>query len=95
MDIDDWRRKIDDVDKEILKLLNLRAAYSIRIGDIKRRDGEPIYSPEREVQIIARVVRENAGPLTAGGVRRIFERLIDESRKVEKDVTKGNKERSE
>ena len=95
MYIDDWRSKIDDVDMEILKLLNLRADYSIRIGDIKRRNGEPIYSPEREARIIERVVRENGGPLTAGGVRRIFERIIDESRKVEKDVTKGNKERSE
>ena len=94
MYIDDWRRKIDDVDKQILKLLNLRAGYSIRIGDIKRRNGEPIYSPEREAQIIERVVCENAGPLTAGGVRRIFERIIDESRKVEKDVTKGINERS-
>lgn len=94
MDIDDWRRKIDDVDMEILKLLNRRADYSIRIGEIKRRNSEPIYAPARETQIIERVVRENAGPLTAGGVRRIFERVIDESRRVEKDVTKENNERS-
>lgn len=94
MDIDDWRRKIDDVDMEILKLLNRRADYSIRIGDIKRRNGEPIYAPARETQIIERVVRENVGPLTAGGVRRIFERVIDESRRVEAEVTKENNERS-
>ena len=89
MDIEDWRRKIDEVDSEILRLLNLRARYSIEIGHIKQQRHLPIHSPEREQAIVERLVRENGGPLSHDGVRRVFERIIDESRKLEKDETLG------
>ena len=92
MDIENWRRKIDEIDLEVLKLLNKRAQYSIYIGDIKVEKNLPVYSPERESWIIKRMTEENKGPLTADGVRRIFERIIDESRKVEKDECNKNKE---
>lgn len=85
MDIEDWRRRIDEIDMELLHLLNKRAEYSIAIGDIKHEEKLPIYSPERERWILERVLEQNPGPLTRDGVRRIFERIIDESRKLEKD----------
>ncbi len=85
MDIDDWRAKIDEIDLAVLKLLNKRAEYSVEIGDIKYDRDLPVYSPEREAWIVERAARENPGPLTADAVRRIFERIIDESRKLEKD----------
>lgn len=85
MDIDDWRAKIDNIDLEVLTLLNKRAEYSVAIGDIKYERDLPVYSPEREAWIIDRAARENPGPLAAEAVRRIFERIIDESRKLEKD----------
>ncbi|MFQ5603495.1 MAG: chorismate mutase [bacterium] len=91
MDIEDWRTKIDEIDLKLLKLLNERALYSIEIGKIKKQKDLPIYSPEREVAIIARMVRENKGPLGNDGVRRLFERIIDESRKLEKDFFLKNK----
>lgn len=86
MDIEDWRRQIDAVDSEILKLLNKRAKYSIEIGKIKKQLQLPIHSPEREKSILDRLVKENQGPMSHEGVRRVFERIIDESRKLEKDI---------
>ncbi len=85
MDIEDWRREIDDIDLQVLKLLNKRAEYSIAIGDLKFERNLPVYSPEREKLIIERLIDKNPGPLTGDSVRRIFERIIDESRKLEKD----------
>ncbi|MFQ5706776.1 MAG: chorismate mutase [bacterium] len=86
MDIEDWRRKIDQVDLEILKLLNKRTQYTIEIGKIKKQKNIPIHSPEREKFIMQRIARENRGPLSDQGAIRVFERIIDESRKQEKLV---------
>lgn len=92
MEIDDWRRKIDEIDLQILHLISERAECSIAIGHIKNDQNLPIYSPERERWILNRLIQENQGPLTADGVRRIFERIIDENRKLEKDESEKKKE---
>jgi len=86
MDIDEWRMKIDDVDLQLLKLLNQRAGYALEIGRIKKQRQIPVYSPEREQQIFARVTAVNAGPLSNAAVRRLFERIIDENRTLEKEA---------
>ncbi|NIR51927.1 chorismate mutase [candidate division KSB1 bacterium] len=86
MDLEDWRGKIDDVDQQILHLLNKRAQFSIEIGKIKKQRELPIHSPEREKAILMRMADQNAGPLSDEAVRRVFERVIDESRKLEKDI---------
>ncbi len=96
MDIDDWRRKIDAVDSEILRLLNLRAQFSIEIGHLKQKRNLPIHWPEREREIVERMMAENPGPMSNDGVRRVFERIIDESRKVEKgEMLKSESKRKE
>lgn len=91
MDIENWRRRIDEIDGKLLRLLNERAEHSIAIGRIKEKRNAPIYAPEREKEIIHRVISENPGPLSADSVRSIFERIIDESRKLEKNVSMKNK----
>ncbi|MCH8956964.1 chorismate mutase [candidate division KSB1 bacterium] len=88
MDIEDWREKIDEVDTQILELINKRSEFSIKIGEIKTDKGIPIHSPEREKIIMKRMQKINPGPLSDDGVLRIFERIIDESRKLEKDIAK-------
>jgi len=88
MDIEDLREKIDEVDTQILELLNKRSEFSIKIGEIKTDKGMPIHSPEREKIIMKKMRQENPGPLNDDGVLRIFERIIDESRKLEKDIVK-------
>jgi chorismate mutase len=67
-----------------MRLLNSRSACALEIGRIKRRLGLPVYSPEREAWILDRVARENPGPLDPTAVRRVFERVIDESRRLER-----------
>lgn len=86
MGIDHWRKKIDEVDEQLLQLLNLRARYTLEIGKIKKAKNLPIYDPERERQIFKRLETLNQGPLSNKAVVRLFERIIDESRHLEKDV---------
>jgi chorismate mutase len=85
-DIDVWRDRIDAVDDRLLVLLNQRAKCSIEIGWIKRAHDLEIYVPAREVQILRRMSRANRGPLSEESVRRLFERIIDESRATERVV---------
>jgi len=85
MTIEEWRNKIDAIDSEILRLLNQRAECTSEIGLIKCQENLPVYAPEREAAILQRLAEENKGPMTQDGVRRVFERIIDESRKLEKE----------
>ena len=82
--IEDWRHRIDAIDTQLMSLLNSRSACAVEIGRIKRELGLPVYSPEREAFILDRVAAENPGPLDATAVRRVFERIIDESRRLER-----------
>ena len=82
--IDEWRRRIDAIDDQLVRLLNSRSQCVVEIGRIKRALGLPLYSPEREGALLERVLRENPGPLDGAAVRRLFERIIDESRRLER-----------
>jgi len=78
------REAIDRVDEVLVKLLNQRAKYAIEIGEIKGVLALPIYAPEREKQVLLHVEQSSEGPLEESAVRRLFERIIDESRRVER-----------
>ena len=82
--LEQWRRRIDLIDEQLMRLLNSRSACAVEIGKVKRALGLPVYMPEREAWILERVMRENPGPLDATAVRRVFERIIDESRRLER-----------
>ncbi|MBN9660658.1 MAG: chorismate mutase [Acidobacteria bacterium] len=89
----DLRTLIDDVDLRILALFNERADVVSRIGDIKKTMTMPIYEPKREDEVFRNVLQGNRGPLSEGAVRRLFERIIDEMRtlqreRMERDKTK-------
>jgi chorismate mutase len=88
----DWRRRIDAIDGQLMALINSRSACAIEIGRIKRRAGLPVYAPEREAWILDRVMRENPGPLDPMAVRRVFERIIDESRRLERIAAEDEEE---
>ncbi len=79
------RDKIDEVDQKIIKLLNQRAQYATQIGKIKRILNMPVYVPSREEEVIAHVQASNPGPLGAEAIRRLYERIIDESRRLERE----------
>jgi len=82
--VEDLRRRIDQIDDQLMKLLNSRSACAVEIGRIKRHIGMAVYQPEREKWILERAERNNPGPLDSGAVRRVFERVIDESRRLER-----------
>jgi len=82
------RNAIDRVDEVIVRLLNQRAKYAIEIGEIKPILEMPVYAPERESQVLLHVERTSDGPLGAMTIRRLFERIIDESRRVERQAMK-------
>lgn len=90
------RLRIDDLDLQILKLLNQRTAVVLEIGEIKRALNLPIYEPRREDDVFRNVTGNNAGPLSPEAVRRVFERIIDEMRTVQRDrMVAGGADRPE
>lgn len=78
------REQIDEIDERLVHLLNERTRIVEEIGRIKQSLTLGIYEPKREEQVFANVVRNNDGPLTPEAVQRIFERIIDEMRTVQK-----------
>ena len=80
----DLRKKIDALDEALVRLLNTRAACALEIGRVKKRAGLPIYQPSREADVLGHVQQINPGPLDDGAVRRLFERIIDEARRLER-----------
>jgi chorismate mutase len=86
VEISDWREEIDRLDEELVRLLNRRSHCALEIGRIKRELNIPVYSPNREAEVIRHVLSLNEGPLEAGAIRRLFERIIDESRSLERTV---------
>ena len=78
------RRNIDRIDAQVLALLNERARVVEIIGAVKREHAMPVYEPKREDEVYRNVIDHNHGPLPADAVRRIFERVIDEMRTLQK-----------
>ena len=84
MNLADWRRRIDEIDKKLVKLLNERSQCALEIGKLKQAANIPLYQPERENEVLANAEHNNAGPLTDAAIRRLFERIIDEARAAER-----------
>ncbi len=85
--IEELRSRIDVIDEQLVRLLNVRVACAVEVGKLKHEAGLPIYQPEREAQVLNSVKKaalDLAGPLTAEAVARIFERVIDEARRAER-----------
>lgn len=82
--IDDWRSRIDEIDRKLVELLNERSQCALEIGRIKRATGQPLYQPEREREVLDAAERANRGPLSEAAIRRLFERILDEARSVER-----------
>ena len=84
MSIEDWRKRIDEIDQELLELLNERTRCVIEVGKIKKAQNVRVYDPERERDILRRMREQNRGPLDQEGLQRLFERVIDECRRIER-----------
>jgi chorismate mutase-like protein len=86
-EIDALRRRIDELDEELVVLLNGRAACALAIGRLKEQLGLPVYQPAREAEVLAHVSSINKGPLAADALTRVFERIIDEARRLERQAS--------
>jgi chorismate mutase-like protein len=98
MTLSDWRRQIDEIDRKLVELLNQRSRCALEIGKIKQAQNLPLYQPDREREVLENAEHINSGPLTDAAIRRLFERIIDEARSVEREamrlgdiVDKGDK----
>jgi chorismate mutase-like protein len=86
--LEEYRRNIDRIDLQLLALLNERTRIVEKIGAVKEEFSLPVYEPKREDQVFRNVIEHNNGPLPADAVKRIFERVIDEMRTLQKQRMK-------
>ena len=87
------RVAIDRIDAQIVRLLSERAEQVCAIGAAKHELGIPIYQPDREEKVFERVIATNPGPLDDGAMRRLFERIIDEARRLERTAQESNEDK--
>lgn len=84
MGLDEWRVRIDDLDRQLLKLLNQRAAIALEVGRVKREAGRPLFVPEREQAILEGLLQLNDGPLPAEAVRAVWREIFSASRTLQR-----------
>jgi chorismate mutase len=94
MDIEDWRKKIDELDCQLVALISERAKAAIAIGKLKRDTSLPVYEPDRERIVFENVQNANPGPLPGRDLVRIYERIIDVMRNIQKEEIKATPEAS-
>lgn len=82
--LDQLRVFIDEVDRRVVGLLNERTRVVEQIGQVKREAALPVYEPKREELVFANITGSNQGPLSQDALRRIFERIIDEMRTIQR-----------
>ncbi|MHB1667551.1 prephenate dehydratase [Thiomonas sp.] len=82
-DLTPLRDRIDAIDRQLLELLNQRARHAQDIGQHKHRAGQPVFRPEREREVIAKVLQANAGPLLSDGVTAIWREIMSACRALE------------
>ena len=87
--LDDLRREIDAIDERLVKLLSERAECALQIGHEKKLAGMEVYQPSREADVLNHVQRINSGPLDDAAMKRLFERIIDEARRLERIADEG------
>lgn len=84
MEINEIRKRIDLLDDVLLRIFNERARLALEIGHLKKGLNLPVFDPAREKRIFARMNADNPGPLDDGAIVRLFERVVDESRRLER-----------
>ncbi len=84
MEIADWRKKIDEMDEQIVQLISKRAEAAKAIGDIKRQSTLPVYEPQRERDVFEHVKALNPGPLADAELLHVYERIIDVMRTLQR-----------
>ncbi|MFH1678257.1 MAG: prephenate dehydratase [Candidatus Omnitrophota bacterium] len=79
MSIDKLRCEIDQLDVRLVKLLNLRARVALEIAKAKKKQGEARYCPDREKQVLNRLLGLNPGPLSTSAIEAIYREIMSSS----------------
>ena len=90
--LDQARVRIDAIDVSITRLLNARAQVVEVIGQAKQRLTMKVYEPKREQEVMANIARSNDGPLSNEALSRVYERIMDEMRTLQRDRMRGKEE---
>jgi chorismate mutase/prephenate dehydratase len=90
--LDELRSQIDAVDQDLLALLNKRAGLSLKIGEIKKHSGTAIRQPEREKEIIRRLVETGPGPLLQEHIQEVYQAIFAVSRAMQQFGADKNRE---
>ena len=89
-ELETLRTQIDDLDRQIVKLLNERARLGLEAGKAKIRDGRPIADTEREREVLVRVAMANDGPLPQAAVLALYRKLIETIKRLEELEKSGS-----
>ena len=84
-DLDDWRERIDSLDRDIVQLLNERAECVLRLAPLKRQRNLDVLDPEREERVQGNIRRHNGGPLPHEAVSRIFDLIMAAMRDLQRE----------
>ncbi len=84
------RREIDEIDRRLVALLNERSRVVERIGEVKKTMSMAVYEPKREDEVYANIERASEGPISKEAIRRIFERIMDEMRNLQRTRIGGS-----
>lgn len=93
MTIDELRLRIDQLDEKLVELLTERANCALQIGKLKHDLGLEVYQPDREAQVLHHVQshgKQMGSPLGGEAIARVFERIIDEARRIERATAHGS-----
>ena len=86
--VEELRGRIDKLDDQLVRLLNERASHALEIGHLKHALGLESHQPAREIEVLNHARSTNGGPLDTGAITRLFERIIDEARRLERLAAK-------
>jgi chorismate mutase/prephenate dehydratase len=86
VNLDDIRRQIDEIDRDLLDLLNRRADLVHEVGVVKKRDGLQIYAPEREESLLRTLISMNQGRLSETSIRAIYREIMSAALALEDDL---------
>jgi chorismate mutase len=84
VELADWRKKIDELDEQIVQMISQRAQAAKAIGEIKKQADMPVYEPGREQAVFDHVKEINPGPLTDADLLHVYERIIDVMRTLQR-----------
>ncbi len=88
MSLSSLRKRIDRIDRRLLRLLNQRAALALRVGKLKRTRRQPVFDPQRERRVVRQLLTANRGPLRKPSIRKIFQEILRQSRKLQASASK-------